>query len=261
MPFPEFQNLHYNKSPLDRVVCQIRFPTILKIDSQTPVDFQEKVRSEYPQLEVTSNFFPDLGSNLGQLDNQEINQLFRSAESKNYSFSSRDDKWKITLTKSYLTLTTTKYNTWSDFIEKEKYAFNSLNETYNPTLFTRVGLRYIDVIKRSTLNLNDTEWKDLFKEYISGVFSVESVNKNILAYENACRVNLENDKGNARIICKTVTDANSGEPCFLLDFDLFKVGKFNKDGILSHLDFLHSKAFSIFRWCITDKLHNAMEPR
>lgn len=45
MLFPPTQRVIYHKNPLVEVVCQLRFPTILKIDAEIPVAFQEAVRS------------------------------------------------------------------------------------------------------------------------------------------------------------------------------------------------------------------------
>jgi uncharacterized protein (TIGR04255 family) len=51
MPFKETQRVIYNKNPLIQVVSQLRFPRILAIDEKQPVDFQEKIRQEYPLFE------------------------------------------------------------------------------------------------------------------------------------------------------------------------------------------------------------------
>ena len=50
MPFPEVDRVIYTTNPLDREICQLRFPPILKIDTEIPSQFQDKLRSEYPNL-------------------------------------------------------------------------------------------------------------------------------------------------------------------------------------------------------------------
>lgn len=37
----------YGKSQLIEVICQLRFPTILSIDTREPADFQETVRRHF----------------------------------------------------------------------------------------------------------------------------------------------------------------------------------------------------------------------
>ena len=40
MSFDKDKRVKFRRSPLDEVICQLRFPTILKIDQNLPVDFQ-----------------------------------------------------------------------------------------------------------------------------------------------------------------------------------------------------------------------------
>ena len=47
MAFPEVERVIYERNPLDEVICQLRFPAILKID-EPPIAFQEQIRTRYP---------------------------------------------------------------------------------------------------------------------------------------------------------------------------------------------------------------------
>jgi uncharacterized protein (TIGR04255 family) len=55
MKLPDYKRVIYEQSPRLEVIAQIRFPTILKITSQEPVDFQDSVRFEYPIFEASRN--------------------------------------------------------------------------------------------------------------------------------------------------------------------------------------------------------------
>ncbi|MCH7755956.1 TIGR04255 family protein, partial [candidate division KSB1 bacterium] len=48
MPFPEVKRVIYKKNPLDRVICQLRFSPILKIDAEIPAEFQDMIRADFP---------------------------------------------------------------------------------------------------------------------------------------------------------------------------------------------------------------------
>ncbi|WJI52911.1 TIGR04255 family protein [Mesorhizobium sp. C089B] len=49
--FPNSERVIYARSPLVQVICQIRFPKILRIEASPPADFQDQVRDLYPIVE------------------------------------------------------------------------------------------------------------------------------------------------------------------------------------------------------------------
>ena len=63
MDFPESDRVIYRKNPLAEVAVQLRFPTILKIDSESPAAFQDIIRSDYPrysQAPVNASLPPNI---------------------------------------------------------------------------------------------------------------------------------------------------------------------------------------------------------
>lgn len=48
----------YGKSQLIEVICQLRFPTILSIDTREPADFQETVRAAFPRYQCQVEKLP-----------------------------------------------------------------------------------------------------------------------------------------------------------------------------------------------------------
>src|SRR5713101_5111014 len=112
MPFPETNRIIYEKSPLVDVVCQLRFPTILKIEAEQPVRFQEYVRADYPILKQMPPV--DLSSGLPT----EVAKLFSGqfpGVRLAYDFGSSDELWKVNLTNDFLALICTKYERWEGF--------------------------------------------------------------------------------------------------------------------------------------------------
>ena len=41
----------YRRNPLAEVICQLRFPEILSIEANAPVEFQEAIRQEFPRFQ------------------------------------------------------------------------------------------------------------------------------------------------------------------------------------------------------------------
>ena len=49
MLFSDRPRSHYPNAPIHEVICQLRFPTILTINTVEPADFQEAIREDFPQ--------------------------------------------------------------------------------------------------------------------------------------------------------------------------------------------------------------------
>ena len=50
--FPSSEDVRLKNAPLAEVICQVRFPPVLRIGSEQPADFQERIRGRFPQLGV-----------------------------------------------------------------------------------------------------------------------------------------------------------------------------------------------------------------
>ena len=257
MPFPKVNRVIYKTNLLDTVICQVRFSPILKIDTETPAAFQEEVRSLYPHLTESSELFY-IRVEPSQSPTEDFQQVRGTRDTKIYEFASDDKKWKVDLTRNYLALSTKAYISWDDFIGRFEKALQAFVGIYQPTNFTRVGLRYIDVIVRSKLGLEGVDWGELVQDYISGVLVVDSIKGEVRSYENTFQVALEGE-GLVRVITKTVQSPESGEHCFLMDSDFFSNRRIKHEEVFPVLNSFHDCALNLFRWCIKDKLHHAME--
>jgi len=256
MPFPKVEHVKYKKQPLDNVICQIRFPPILKIETEVPANFQDRIKSQYSELSEKQEFIFNL-----QMRNalkEEIQEPF-SSTIKNYEFISDDNIWKLNLTRNFLSLSTKQYTNWEDFKTRFKFAFNNFNDVYQPSLFTRVGLRYTDVIVRSKLDLGTTDWKELINPSLLGILT-SPYKDNVLQSESAFEIRLQDNESILRVVTRIVRSADSEEPSFIIDSDFFSTKKSHKENALDKLEYFHASASGLFRWCITEKLHIAMEP-
>jgi len=261
MPFPEAPRVIYGSNPLDRVICQLRFPPILQIDKEIPADFQERVRRDFPEFrekkEVTlvmpQKTPKDVSSDL-------VGQVL-SRDDKNYEFASEDDVWTLNLTRTFLALTTRKYTRRDDFQKRLQIPFEALVSIYKPAYFSRIGLRYIDVIRRSTLNLNGVAWCELLNPYALGLLSAPDVKNHIQSLDSKYEVLLEDNSSVARIAMALVAwQENNNEECFMIDTDFYTTQKTLIAGVDQRLDYFHVRASRLIQWLITKRLHEVMEP-
>jgi len=260
MPFPEAPRIVFRRNPLDQVICQIRFPPILKIESESPSEFQDRVRTEFPNFEETLG--AQVGARLKGIENpppEFLGQLALLAARKNYQFSSEDGLWKIHLTRDFIALTTEKYERWESFKEKLRIPLDALTSVYDPRYFSRIGLRYIDVIKRSALNLENVGWSQLLRAEILGVLASPDVGSRIKSFENKNEIALSDGESMVRILTAFAEAADNKEVCYLIDSDFFKESKTPIQEALSKLDYFSIRGSRLFQWCITQRLYDAME--
>lgn len=262
MPFPDAKRVIYQKNPLERVICQLRFPPILKIETEVPAKFQEDIREEFPGFkEKQETVMPILKGIQPEASIGALQQLVPSS-SKNYEFTSDDGFWHVNLTRTFLALTCTKYERRSLFQQKLALPLQSLIEVYKPAHFVRVGLRYVDVIKRSVLGLEGVEWKELLQPHILGLLGAPNgVSQEIQNLEAIYQVRLEDGSSMVRIIIGLVDWPEKNEECFKIDTDFFNNGKIAISDVISSLDYFHIRASRLIQWLITEKLHAAMEPK
>jgi len=263
MPFPDKSRIIFKKNPLDRVVCQLRFPTILKIDSEIPAEFQEMVRNDFPIFnetvspELSIDISPDMQS---QIPPNLIKQLLQPGGIKNYEFKSEDNLWTVSLTRTFIALSVSKYERWEQFKSKLELPLNAFNEIYSPIYYSRIGLRYTNIIKRSNLMLNTSDWQELINPVLLGMLSTESVRDSILNFENKYELKLSDDESMVRIITSMVQAKDTGEICYEIDSDHYCSKKIETTQAFQKLDFFNSHASKFIQWCITDKLLEAMDP-
>ena len=262
MPFPIAQRVIYKTNPLEQVICQLRFPPILRIDAEIPAKFQDRIRAEFPNYSETSEIKLEVPSGIkGTIPPEIISQMFQSSGGKNYEFSSEDGFWKINLTRAFIALTTSKYERWEHFKDKLRLPLQALVDAYAPSHFSRVGLRYVDVIKRSILNLQDADWKELLQPYVLGVLASQEVGKQVAAFESRHEIDLSDGQSAVRIIMRFVEAPDTSELCYVIDSDFHNTTKIQISDATDKLDFLSARGTRLFQWCITERLHNAMEPQ
>lgn len=250
---------HYRASQLGDVICQLRFPEILAIGANAPVDFQEAIRDEFPQyqrrLDVPAPRITGAPGHFA-LENQ--------PGIVNYQFASADGTWRVNLTGKFISLTCANYTCWEDFARKLDKPLAAFIRIYKPAYFERVGLRYLNLFSREQLGLTGIPFSRLIAPCYLGILDEEDVAEGAvarcttdveMAIRGGCRVKLHAGPGFVKR-----NGREDKEVKFILDQDLFMPGQIPVQHSAGALQTLHIQAFSLFRGAITDTLHEAMEP-
>jgi uncharacterized protein (TIGR04255 family) len=257
-PFPDSARVVYQTNPLEEVICQLRFPPILRIESELPATFQDQISTEYPLLEDSSipqlNLPPAVARLLA-------GDLIGTAGSRQFQFVSADRVWKIVLSREFISLTTTKYSRWEEFSSRLERALTALRTQYKPpTFFLRVGLRYRDLIRRSEFGNPNERWSSLLMPHILGELSDAQVEPSILQTAHQTLISIDERGSRVRLVHGLAVRPEGEEVCYSIDSDFFTEEKTEVTDVFNSLKLFNRQAGRLFRWCITDHLHNALGP-
>lgn len=249
----------YERNPLAEVICQLRFPEILSIQTELPAAFQEAIREDYPcytsRVETPA---PKIGPVSGQMAVQKQQPV------TNYQFASADGSWRINLTSRFISLSCSRYTRWEEFAHRLDKPLAAFIRIYHPAFFERVGLRYVNFVSRKDLGLEGTPFSELFAPCYLGPLAQEDVAEHAasrcsvdveMALRGGCRLKLH--AGPGLVKRQGISDQ---EVKFILDQDLFLADRLEIKLFTGALNTLHAQADSVFRGAITPLLHNAMDP-
>jgi len=258
MNLPEFERVIYKRNPLVEVVCQLRFPPILKISQREPVEFQDEIRFQYPLFETNKAQVPSEFLNI-------VEQFSLPLQSDTtYSFRSEDKRWNLSITKDFIALTTSSYERYEQFKQRLEEALEIFERIYKPSFYTRVGLRYQNLIIRSKLGIEDKDWSELIAKHIASELYDPELSSSIQAIVKNLVLKTENGQINLNHGLFTVKEAqkNSDEIAYLFDADFYTEQKMEgNEGAWNVLNQFNQSAGRLFRWSITDTLHNTMQPQ
>ena len=253
MEFADTGRVIYKENPLAEVVCQLSFPRILAVDDRIPAEFQDAMGADYPFVETRE--VVQFGFGLGA----EITPTKRL----HYDFKTEDQRYTVTLCSDFVAIMTPSYERWEVFSRHIERALDALMKSYSLPLFTRIGLRYVDVISRRRLGLEDVRWSELIKKSALGLLSESEIPIEDVVELSAATV-LKLDQG-GKVTIRTAlgkSEKTGDETIFVVDSDFFHEEhvKGVSDAIAICARF-NKSAGRAFRWIIDDRLHNALGPQ
>ena len=254
---------HFEKSQLVEVICQLRFPTILSINTKDPADFQDAIRSMFPRYAVRKEQLPPKLVGAGTPNAK----LEPSAPVNNHHFVSADGRWKINLTKDFIALSTVSYPGWGKFARQFDLPLAEFIRIYQPAFFERISLRYLNAFSRTALDLGNTPWRELFAApYLGPLLHEDIPEQNLpkvaldteIILSNSCRARIHSGTG---MIKRNIPNAPlDNEVKFIFDLDLSMPTQTEPRLAAAGLETLHRHATSIFSGAITDTMREALRP-
>jgi uncharacterized protein (TIGR04255 family) len=261
MPFPASDRVLFERNPLAEVICQLQFPAILQIASELPSAFQERIRGAYPGFQQALAIS---GLNLpGAMAQAVANMPMGGMQpTPTYSFTTQSESRTVTLTRDALTISERSYVRWEELRAEVETVRAALEEVYAPPYYTRLGLRYQNILKPDELELGDAEWADLLNPAIAGLLGTsEPIRRNVRAIAGAAEVELAELPGAVVRVQYGLGQTAAGvRPPFAIDADFFTTERSDRDRVVPTLDAFHTHADHLFLWAITDRLRDALRP-
>ncbi len=238
--FPAVEEVPLVIPPLDEVVCQVRFPPILKINNEEPVELQELIRNYFPEFEKRHAFqfqLPLAG-----------NPLPPSAENRPITFIFTDEEKKVqaTLSPSFYAVSTKRYRGWQNFLSVLQVVHSAVMDTYRPAYATRVGLRYVN--RLTTENTEATTRQEIFDLVRDELTTMLRGPVWDYADEMIGVVNFADSP--AQLNLRFGYEVSEDVPAFLLDFDYFEEGQIDLSEVMARCGRYHDVIYRAFRWVV-----------
>ena len=248
--FPQKAEIRLNNPPLNEVVCQVKFPPVLRIGKESPSDLQEKVRDRFPQLEVEQAVqvqVPGIGSRGGPTVH---------SPAPVYRFKSPEGERSISLAIDFLAVSTNRYSHWDSFLQDLLFAWDAVQEVYKPPYLTRVGLRYVNEFGYANTGSRSVE------ELIS-FFAPEltaQLRCNAWSDPDSMILQLLLTQNGTQLALRTAFGRGEHGPSFILDLDCFVEGRTSVESLWPQLTNFHENIYAAFRWCVSDSKLAAFSP-
>ena len=232
----------------------------MKVETSVPADFQEKIRHAYPRFQerpalagtqVPAEFVGVIPAEMQQLLTQ---------GGRHFDFSSSKGEKTVTLNKEFLSLTTTEYVGWEEFVEDFRGPLDALILTYKPDSFIRIGLRYQNIILPSEIDQRGASWSELINPQVAGILADEHVGEFVDDCRQIATIRLKGEAGFVRIQHGVGTEENRKEKVYFIDSDFYIDQPQEVGNALDILGQFNRQAGYLFRWAIDRRLHEAMGP-
>jgi uncharacterized protein (TIGR04255 family) len=237
MKIPDRERVAYGRAPLLFAGCQISFPRLLDLEQQLPVDFQRAVSERFPLVEVGAE----------------------DKASKTYHFSTAGSEVFLSLSSEGLFLGTSQYQRWEVLRNDVILAVSSFVEIYRPPFLTRIAVRYQNVVDRDEIELADVDWSELIAPHVAGLFMMVPTSD---VHQCVGEAVISLELGSLKLRYGLAISEGKDRTGFLIDCEVFDDNQSSasvKD-VIDRFNQFNRDAGRAFRWCITDRLHDCLQP-
>lgn len=255
LSLPEPDATKLPRSPLELVVCQIRFENRLGVsESSTALALHEALggpEGPYPIVEEASMASGDVvigpnGPSMGE-----------RTKLSGWRFRSGDGSWVIALFPDHVALETTNYGTWADdFGPRLGEVIAAVQAHVQPVFEQRIGLRYIDRITELKLK-SLVDWKPFIRPELLGPICHPDLGSEIRAAQQHLVIQVDAET-RCNLRHGAIDNPDEETVDYLLDYDLYREGsrRFEADSLKAAVAQFNAYALQLFHASITEELHS-----
>lgn len=238
------------RSPLVRVLGQVRFSSVLRIDTKEGVTaFQESIRSDYP-------LFEPLSSHQTQLELGPHGPSLRSIPATVWRFGDAAQTVQLSLTTDSVTLEALTYEGRDRFLERWTEVLARIEAEFAPGLALRAGLRYVN-------RLHDQDAIARLPELVSPSFiGVAQPDLREFVFQALSEASIEVEEGRLTLRWGILPPNATTDPILLapvantswvFDLDVFSEERqtFSGQEIGQLFRRLSERAYAVFRYAVT----------
>ncbi|MDP8942916.1 MAG: TIGR04255 family protein [Actinomycetota bacterium] len=254
LQLPEPDRTPLPRSPLDLVVCQLRFETRPQVsEGQLALSIHEALGGgdgRYPRLEQVQA--QAVGVTLGPGTPPAMNQMQGQS---GWRCQSAEGLWVVSLMPDHVALETTRYTEWDDFRERLHELLDATAEHIAPGVEQRLGLRYIDRISEVEAR-SPADWEPYLIRELLGLALHDQLGAAVTTTRQ--QVLLDLGEGYSCAFTHGFLPGEDERLNYLLDYDLFREGgrAFGVEAIKDALEVLSEDALKLFQASITPALYD-----
>jgi uncharacterized protein (TIGR04255 family) len=251
----------YETNFIKTVVFRIDFSPIMKLTTEIPVDFQDKIRDELPKFKEEKIYefinFLSKDPNTDEPIHIQDKKIWPQ-----FVFLSKEELKKVSLVYNYLAIEFIEYSTYNDFSKCIEKIYSIFRETYKTLDITRLGLRYINNIEIK--EGNPLDWENLINPILTHTINEfsdkeDNIFKNDIS-RSLSQITFKKDEyslGFRYGIYNSAFPSKIAKKEFILDFDCY-TQDVNEQNVIELTRSFNEIIRNFFELCIEDGLREIM---
>jgi uncharacterized protein (TIGR04255 family) len=229
---PQAERVRFERNTIRQVFCELRFPTLPDLEKSLPRNFLKKIGKEYPGYEH------GMGLKIGITD-KGMEQIPQGT----HRLHTRKRDRTIWVRTSSFGVETREYLDFETFHKQITTVMEGLTPCLDTDFFTRVGLRYLNIIPTDPGDING--WVN---EVLLGPLATDVLGEVV---QHWCETRGQTALG-GYTLRHGVSGIEGEGRRYILDTDFFSEGV-EVDDVSTHLLTFNDLNFALFNWAIGDK--------